>query len=317
MNKTGFTLRAVALLVFTLALTSLAQAQSTRTWVSGVGDDINPCSRTAPCKTFPTAMSKTASGGEINALDPGGFGTITINKSITIDGGGVHAGIAHSGGINGIVINDSLTAPGTIKVVLRNIALNGGGTATLGLNGIRFVSGKSVHVENVRIQNVSGDGINITSTATGTVNINIVETIISNAGGSAINMASASGVVNVSINHSMLKDCGNGLTNAVGTANIRNSVVSGNTSNGIQTTTNQAVINATSNSVTDNGASGILAAAGSTVRIDDNKVFRNLTGLNNNGTMETWQNNEVRGNTTDVGGGFPLASISGIGVGTR
>src|ERR1700710_1855980 len=70
------------------AMTSAAQAQATRTWVSGVGDDANPCSRTAPCKTFPGAYSKTAIGGEIDALDPGGFGTITISKALTIDGGG-------------------------------------------------------------------------------------------------------------------------------------------------------------------------------------------------------------------------------------
>src|SRR6202048_2989953 len=78
--------------LFFCASTSAAQAQATRTWVSGVGDDANPCSRTAPCKTFPGAYSRTAVGGEIDALDPGGFGTITISKSITIDGGGGNAG---------------------------------------------------------------------------------------------------------------------------------------------------------------------------------------------------------------------------------
>jgi hypothetical protein len=62
-----------------------AYAQASRTWVSGVGDDANPCSRTAPCKTFAGAISKTAVNGEINCLDPGGFGAVTITKSITID----------------------------------------------------------------------------------------------------------------------------------------------------------------------------------------------------------------------------------------
>src|SRR6201986_952393 len=69
-----------------------AYAQATRTWVSGVGDDVNPCSRTAPCKTFAGAISKTAAGGEIDSLDPGGFGTVTITKSITIDGGAGQVG---------------------------------------------------------------------------------------------------------------------------------------------------------------------------------------------------------------------------------
>ena len=65
-----------------------ASAQASRTWVSGVGDDANPCSRTAPCKTFAGAISKTSVGGEIDALDPGGFGAVTITKAITLDGGG-------------------------------------------------------------------------------------------------------------------------------------------------------------------------------------------------------------------------------------
>src|SRR5947209_6578619 len=78
-------------------------AQATRTWVSGVGDDANPGSRTAPCKTFAGAISKTAPGGEISVLDPGGFGALTITKPITIDGGGNLAGVLVSG-TNGIVV---------------------------------------------------------------------------------------------------------------------------------------------------------------------------------------------------------------------
>src|SRR3982751_3731335 len=74
----------LALALIALAIPASASAQATRTWVSGVGDDANPCSRTAPCKTFAGAISKTANGGEINCLDPGGFGGVTITKSITI-----------------------------------------------------------------------------------------------------------------------------------------------------------------------------------------------------------------------------------------
>src|SRR5207244_7917744 len=86
MNKFRFTIQMLAIAIFTFAFASMAQAQATRTWVSGVGDDANPCSRTAPCKTFAGAISKTAANGEIDSLDPGGFGTVTITKSITIDG---------------------------------------------------------------------------------------------------------------------------------------------------------------------------------------------------------------------------------------
>jgi Right handed beta helix region len=131
-----------------MLLGSAAFAQASRTWVSGVGDDFNPCSRTAPCKTFAGAISRTAAGGEIDALDDAGFGAVTITKSITIDGGG------HLGGIlasltNGVNVNDSATAtPGTIVVTLRNLSINGFGN---GLIGVRMFSGAALILENVKI----------------------------------------------------------------------------------------------------------------------------------------------------------------------
>src|SRR5689334_5358236 len=116
-----FTTRTLAATALGLAFTTMASAQATRTWVSGVGDDANPCSRTAPGKTFAGAISKTAAGGEIDALDSGGFGALTITKSITIDGAGNLAGVL-VGGTNGIVIN---TANPTDVVVLRGLEING------------------------------------------------------------------------------------------------------------------------------------------------------------------------------------------------
>src|SRR3954470_17367905 len=111
------------LVVSGLLLSAVASAQATRTWVSGVGDDVNPCSRTAPCKTFAGAISKTAAGGEISVLDPGGYGTVTITKPITISGVGTHASILSSS-VQGVVINiTSVTAPQTNTVTLRNIQI--------------------------------------------------------------------------------------------------------------------------------------------------------------------------------------------------
>src|SRR5882672_9600037 len=98
-----------------------AYAQATRTWVSGVGDDANPCSRTAPCKTFAGAISKTASGGEINVLDPGGFGAVTITKPITISSEGFEAGVLVSG-TNAIIVN---VPNATDFVVLRGLDIEG------------------------------------------------------------------------------------------------------------------------------------------------------------------------------------------------
>src|SRR3954464_637752 len=113
-----------AMLLIALAVPTFASAQATRTWVSGVGDDANPCSRTAPCKTFAGAISKTANGGEINCLDPGGFGGLTINKTLTIkchytEGGALVAGT------NGIVVN----ATSTDNVTLKGLDINGAGGA--------------------------------------------------------------------------------------------------------------------------------------------------------------------------------------------
>jgi hypothetical protein len=132
-------------LAFTL-IASGAQAQATRTWVSGVGDDANPCSRTAPCKTFAGAIPKTAAHGEVSALDPAGFGVVTITKSITINGVGTLAGVVAAAGVNGVVIN----AAATDVVVLRNLQINGIGA---GADGIRVLSaGTQVVVDNVIVQ---------------------------------------------------------------------------------------------------------------------------------------------------------------------
>src|SRR5215470_13203237 len=100
---------------------SMAQAQATRTWVSGVGDDANPCSRTAPCKTFAGAISKTAAGGFIDVLDPGGFGALTITKSITVEGGGGQVASVLVAGTNGLVI---AAGPSDV-VILKNLRLQG------------------------------------------------------------------------------------------------------------------------------------------------------------------------------------------------
>jgi len=144
------------LFVVLLFGTPFLHAQATRTWVSGVGDDANPCSRTAPCKTFAGAISKTAPGGEIDALDPGGFGALTITKGITIDGGGGQVASVLVSGTNGIVV-----AAGAGDVItLRNLRINGIGA---GINGVLFLSGKALAIENCDIFGFTQDGIAVTT----------------------------------------------------------------------------------------------------------------------------------------------------------
>src|SRR2546421_3834118 len=147
---------APALVLLALALPSPAFGQLTRTFVSGVGDDLNPCSRTAPCKTFAGAILKTVAGGEIDALDPGGFGPVIIRKSITIDGTGVMAGILAVSG-NGIAIKSEDTT-NLISVRLRGLSINGEGS---GLNGINVEAAKQVVIEDCVIDGFLGSGISV------------------------------------------------------------------------------------------------------------------------------------------------------------
>jgi hypothetical protein len=168
-----------------------AQAQATRTWVSGVGDDANPCSRTAPCKTFAGAISKTASFGEINVLDPGGFGAVTITKPITISAEGVEAGVLVSG-TNGIIISISPVTFPNAPVTLRGLDIEGLGT---GLNGITITSTSAprVLVDRCIINNFTQNGVNLAGVAGGRVVLKdtiITKTAIglniSGAGGAAV-----------------------------------------------------------------------------------------------------------------------------------
>ena len=169
----NFSVRTVAAATIgTLMCASVAHAQATRTWVSGVGDDANPCSRTAPCKTFAGAISKTAAGGEISVLDPGGFGGVTVTKSITIDGNGVVASILVSG-LNGITINDG--GLGTAVVTVRNLSFNGLGLTTggSGVAGIKMISGAALVVDHVAIsgfetgiETITGHALVVNSTIT-------------------------------------------------------------------------------------------------------------------------------------------------------
>lgn len=172
--KTKFLLRAFTLSGFYLAAAGALKAQATRTWVSGVGDDVNPCSRTAPCKTFAGAISKTAAGGEIDALDPGGFGTVTITKAITIDGGGSLASILASG-TNGVNV---IAGAGDV-VVLRNLSINGAPPSVAGLIGVNATACKALHIENCRIMTFrAGTGVGINFAPRANSNLFVRNTII-------------------------------------------------------------------------------------------------------------------------------------------
>jgi hypothetical protein len=166
-----------------------AHAQATRTWVSGVGDDANPCSRTAPCKTFAGAISKTAASGEINVLDPGGFGGVTITKSISIRSDHIEAGVLVSG-TNGIIVNVPSTSD---RVLLEGLDIEGIGT---GINGVQIVGSGTTTIVRCAIRHFSGNGVNLVGTS-GARAVVIDSIITNNAGG--FNIAGAGGVQNTGV----------------------------------------------------------------------------------------------------------------------
>ena len=196
MRKLMLASTTVTLLVICL-LSGAAQAQATRTWVSGVGDDANPCARTAPCKTFAGAISKTAPGGEIDALDPGGFGALTITKAITIDGGGGQVASVLVSGTNGIAV----AAGPTDVVTLRNLRINGVGS---GLDGVKFLSGAALHVQNCNIFGFTQDGINVATTAAN-LDLFVNDTFLTN-NGNGIQISPTAGNVRSTLVHVWAQD---------------------------------------------------------------------------------------------------------------
>jgi hypothetical protein len=165
-----------------------AHAQATRTWVSGVGDDANPCSRTAPCKTFAGAISKTAPNGEINVLDPGGFGGVTITKSITISSEGFEAGVLVSG-TNGIIVN----AAATDEITLKGLDIEGLGS---GLNGVNILSASKVHIIKCSIHNFTQSGVNLAGPTGARV---VVQDSIITSNLIGVTIAGASGAANTGL----------------------------------------------------------------------------------------------------------------------
>ncbi|MGH9824488.1 MAG: right-handed parallel beta-helix repeat-containing protein [Blastocatellia bacterium] len=266
----------------------IANAQATRTWVSGVGDDANPCSRTAPCKTFAGAISKTATGGEIDVLDPGGFGALTITKSISIEADGLIAGVLVSG-TNGFVIS----APGA-NVTIRGLTFEGLGT---GLSGITVLTANSVSIENCFINNFTVAGISDT-TATAGNELHVKNTIIHNCGvvatsagqGILINPTAAA---SVHLDHVTLENNVAGLkAQGTSTTTVVDSIAAGNVFAGFSGAASSAVLNL-EHVVSSSNGTGVVCNTGTTVRIGNSHIFGNTTTLAGSGTCSTFKNNDI------------------------
>jgi len=288
------------LVLAALLVAPAAQAQATRTWVSGVGDDANPCSRTAPCKTFAGAISKTAAGGEISVLDPGGFGAVTITKAITINGDGTLAGIL-SAGTTGIIVNAGVND----RVIIRSISINGAGT---GLNGIRYLAGKSVSVENCTISGFTTRGIDVSATAN--AKLFVQNTTITN-GATGIFLTTTSGQAQGIIDNVRLTALTNGLEASLnGRATITHSNISGNSSNGVLASNSTTRINVDACQVSFNDGVGINASvSGAIIRLSDNEIVNNNTGISiaAGASVESSADNRDAGN---IGTNAPNAALT-------
>ena len=282
-------IQVLTVLVLLLTCGSLAHAQATRTWVSGVGDDVNPCSRTAPCKTFAGAISKTASGGEINVLDPGGFGGVTITKPITISAEGVEGGVLVSG-TNAIVVN---VPNATDNVVLRGLDIEGLGT---GLSGITVLTGGNVMVENCTIHRFTVSGINFAPTVANS-QLHVSDTVIRTNGnfvastGQGIlvsgTMAKATlSRVRLESNVAGLKVQGSSNTTVV------DSVASNNVTLGFAGFGSPAILTVERSVATHNGTA-ILCNAGTSVRLGNMSIVDNPITLGGTGACSSFKNNDI------------------------
>jgi hypothetical protein len=269
-----------------------AHAQATRTWVSGVGDDANPCSRTAPCKTFAGAISKTAASGEIDTLDPGGYGGVTITKSVTIDGTSGLAGVLVSG-TNAIVVN----AANTDVVILRNLDINGIGS---GLAGILILGAGDVRIENCKIYRFSGRGIEDRRTAG---HLSVTNTMVNdNAQTGILAMAAGPSTLNVTVDTVQMHRNGNSglaVTNGARAMVVHSSATS-NTAMGFYADTG-ATLDVDDSIAFGNGNTGIMALTGGTVRLSNTTVTNNATGLHSGfgSNILSYGSNRIAGNGTD------------------
>jgi hypothetical protein len=296
-------LNVLAVLIFTCAFASLAQAQATRTWVSGVGDDVNPCSRTAPCKTYAGAISKTAKDGEISTLDPGGFGAVTITKSITINGGGGGQGygsILSALSPQGVLIN--ITDPADVRKSVKLDWLNINGAST-GTDGIRMIAGNVLHVSNTLVDGLVGDGLEVAVT-TGITNVIVENSQFRNCATTGIRTnATGSGSIRMSVSNSWMTRNGIGVDMVNGTlGSVHDSTVSNNTGHGLQVAepTIGSNMNITGTNISHNGGTGVNVVGASRARIARCNIFQNLVSLAPANLVDSGGNNSIAGNTTNT-----------------
>jgi hypothetical protein len=292
------TIKVLLVLSFALALATAAQAQ-TRTWVSGVGDDLNPCSRTAPCKTFAGAISKTAKDGEIDCLDPGGFGAVTITKSIYINGthGAGFGGIL-SAGTTGVIVN--ITDPADVRKAVRIRALDINGAST-GLNGINIVAANNVWIEDSVIDGTAGNGstsgVGVRVSTTASCTLTISDSLIhKNVTGLRVVTTAGFAVANI-INCNFEGNTTGVEASTNGFVSIKDSRIASNTGDGVKASGSSATINVAECVIAHNNGIGLnTSIVGATIRAISNQIVNNGTAYGLTGTVKTDGQNKLDGN---------------------
>jgi hypothetical protein len=320
MKKITLSVAALGLAFTPLLFAAPAQAQATRTWVSGVGDDVNPCSRTAPCKTYAGAISKTAVNGEINCLDPGGFGSLTITKSISVvcdyTEGGVLA--ANTFGFN-------INAPAGSLITLKGQDVECVGTGT---NGVQVLGvGVTVHIHKTQVRNcrnsggANGNGI-LVAPSSGVGKVFVADSYITNNGGTNQNAGilvrpTGGAQVNVVVSNVKLEANTNGIFmdgaggGGISHTNITHSLIGGNSNSGLSVFGTGVAMTAVADSsmITANANTGVAASgAGASAKIGSNTITNNVTGVS--GSVQSFKNNQIADNGSD---GTPVTAVSSGG----
>ena len=298
MRKIALTLAVLGTTLLAGFYTAPAHAQATRTWVSGVGDDANPCSRTAPCKTFAGAISKTVNGGEINCLDTGGFGSVTITKSITLDCHEVFGSVLVAG-TNGIVI----AAPNSV-VTIRNLNFDGlVNSGSSGLAGISIQSAKAVYIEDVMVMNFSQQGIIDNRTASGSM-LSVRNTTVRNNTGTAIATFGGGAI----LENVLLIGNGFGVSAHSGSnVMLSRSVVSESTGDGLDAAAGSQIF-ADNTEITHNVGNGVNNSGGGNVAFANSDIAFNGTGVT--GTTSSYGNNRIFGNTSAGTTPTPIGGVT-------
>lgn len=283
---------ALALTLVALALPASAFGQATRTWVSGVGDDANPCSRTAPCKTLAGAMSKTAAGGQISGIDGGGFGAVTINKALTIDLRRVWEAGVLTNVSNGITVNAGVND----RVRLLGLNING---LNSNFHGIRILQARSVKIDDAKIWNWNRNGISVENANPLTRVVVTDSQIHDNLGNGVLVAPTGANAARVTLRRNDFDDNGCGIsasrTGFDPAFNFANNCGHG----GANTAT--PVINAFRNSISDSERQAVLSnGSSSTIRLSANEITGSVSApalqALNTGSLLTFGNNFVTGN---------------------